>query len=348
MLALMSSRTPWRMSGRRKRRADAGRQLDGRRLLHDPRHEDRELVASQPGEGVAGSQHAPQARGDRRDHLVTRVVAERVVDLAEAVDIHEHDGRLDAVPPGRRDRPLGAVSEQQPVGEARELVVHRLVRGPLRAPADGGRLPAEREPQSAEREHHEPEDGLRGQSRAKERRPRRIDDDVPVVRVPGHTGDPLEDGAPSAGLDGAAGSRPKLRQRGQRGTGAAQRRADSLALTRVEDDVSRPGVDDRDVEAAGLSHDGLAQRLDRDLEVEDGAAHAADGDGGCSGDDPRVRVRRDVRRHLIGLAGRQAERRADEGVCALVGGERRERGGDAVLESCHLAPVRRDEAGLAD
>ena len=96
------------------------------------------------------------------------------------------------------------------------------------------------------------------------------------------------------------------------------------------------------------SRDGLAQRLDRDLEMEDGAAHAADGDGGGSGDDPCVRVRRDVRRHLIGLAGRQAERRADEGVRALVGGKRRERGGDAVLESCHLAPVRRDEAGLAD
>ena len=226
--------------------------------------------------------------------------------------------------------------------------MHRLVRGPLRAPADGGRLPPEREPQSAEREHHEPEDGLRGQSRAEESRPRHVDDDVPVVRVPGDAGDPLEDGAPSVGLDGAAGSPAELRQRDQRGSGAAQGRADSLAPARVEDDVSRPGIDDRDVEAARLSHDGLAQRLDRDLEVEDGAAHAADGDGGRSGDDPRVRVRRDVRRHLIGLAGRQAERRADEGVGALTGGERRKGGGDAVLESCHLAPVRRDEAGLAD
>ena len=119
-----------------KRRADTGGKLDGRRLLHDPRHEDRELVASEPGEGVAGSQHAPQARGHRRDHLVTRVVPERVVDLAEAVDIHEHDGRLDAVPPGRRIARVVTQThtERLPVGEDGHSSGRRSPSGDLERP----------------------------------------------------------------------------------------------------------------------------------------------------------------------------------------------------------------------
>ena len=167
----------------------------------------------------------------------------------------------DAVAAGRRDRPLGAVSEQQPVGEARELVVHRLVRGLLRAPADGGRLPPEREPQSAEREHHEPEDGLRGQSRPEDAGRGASTTTYQSFAFPVTRAIRWKTARrPSAST--APRDRPPSPATRPAGKPGAQGRADSLAPARVEDDVSRPGVDDRDVEAARLSQDGLAQRLD--------------------------------------------------------------------------------------
>ena len=52
--------------------------------------EDPELVAAEPRDGVAGAQRRAQPRGDLLQQPVALVVAERVVDLLEVVEVHQH------------------------------------------------------------------------------------------------------------------------------------------------------------------------------------------------------------------------------------------------------------------
>jgi hypothetical protein len=56
--------------------------------------QDRELVAAQPRDGVARAQHAGDPRADELEQLVAAVVAERVVDLLELVEVEQHHDRL--------------------------------------------------------------------------------------------------------------------------------------------------------------------------------------------------------------------------------------------------------------
>ncbi len=64
---------------------------------------------------------------DLAEQLVAALVAERVVDELEAVDVeHEHGDRA-AVARGERERVVHAVDEQRAVGQARERVVQRPV-----------------------------------------------------------------------------------------------------------------------------------------------------------------------------------------------------------------------------
>ena len=66
---------------------------DGDRVrLVAPVDEHRELVASQPCERVAGPDFHGEALRDRLEQLVTRVVAQAVVDLLEAVQVDEQEG----------------------------------------------------------------------------------------------------------------------------------------------------------------------------------------------------------------------------------------------------------------
>ena len=51
--------------------------------------EDRELVAAEARDRVAGAQLAVQARADRAQQLVAGVVAERVVDDLQVVEVQE-------------------------------------------------------------------------------------------------------------------------------------------------------------------------------------------------------------------------------------------------------------------
>ena len=93
--------------------------------------QDRELVAAEPGDRVARSDHALELPRDLDEQLVAGVVAQTVVDVLEPVEIEERDtdGRFGAATP--RDRLPEPVEEEQPVRQARERVVHRLVREPL-------------------------------------------------------------------------------------------------------------------------------------------------------------------------------------------------------------------------
>jgi hypothetical protein len=162
------------------------------------------FVTAQPGQAVARPQHTAEARGDRGDHLIAGVMAEGVVDLAELVDIHQHHGRLNAVAVRRPDRALGAIAEQQPVGQARELVMHRLVRRSLRPPPHRRRLPSQCEAQPDESQHHQRENALRGLRRPERGRRRRVDDHVPLVGIPGDVRHALICGALPPNVEHAA------------------------------------------------------------------------------------------------------------------------------------------------
>ena len=97
---------------------DLDRQL-ARRVGREVLAQDRELVAAEPGDGVAGTDHAFERAGDRDEELVARVVAEAVVDVLEAVEVEERDadGRLRAL--AARDRLAEPVDEQQAVRAGR-------------------------------------------------------------------------------------------------------------------------------------------------------------------------------------------------------------------------------------
>jgi hypothetical protein len=89
----------------------------GHRLgpVADPVEQHRELVASDPGDGVDGPDATPEAIGDGDEEAVSRRVAEGVVDEFEPVEIEEEHGDC---PPFRPEPDEG---RGQPLGE--ELAV---------------------------------------------------------------------------------------------------------------------------------------------------------------------------------------------------------------------------------
>ena len=91
--------------------------------------DDGEFVAADAGDGVGLAQQRAQPVADLLDELVAGIVAERVVDLLEAVEIEHEQGDLLARAAVAGQRLAQAVFEQGAVGEAGELVVQRLVLG---------------------------------------------------------------------------------------------------------------------------------------------------------------------------------------------------------------------------
>ncbi len=102
---------------------------DGDRGLgvHHLRQEDAELVAAQPGDRVALTEALLEPETDLLQQLVAARMAERVIDLLEAVEVHDHHGRGHVVAAGRGERVTDAVVEERAVGQVRERVVERLV-----------------------------------------------------------------------------------------------------------------------------------------------------------------------------------------------------------------------------
>ena len=114
--------------------------------LRDAREHDRELVAAQAGERLVRRQRPGQAPGDGAQQVVALVVAERVVDVLEAVEVDEDDRERAAVAVARRERLLEPVAQQGAVGQAGERVVERVV-----LVLDGAAAgPVEREERQAE------------------------------------------------------------------------------------------------------------------------------------------------------------------------------------------------------
>ena len=107
--------------------------------------QDDELVAAQTGEGVAGPEDPGQAVGDGDQQLVTDVVAVRVVDRLELVEVGEQD-RNDLVGPlAAHDRVVETLYEQRAVRQSGQRVVERaLVRAFGRLTQVGARLGVEK------------------------------------------------------------------------------------------------------------------------------------------------------------------------------------------------------------
>ena len=89
--------------------------------------QDPELVAAEPRDRVAVAQAADEPLGDELEEHVAVLVAERVVDLLELVEVHDQERQRLARPQRRADRVVDAVPEQDAVGQAGEVVVQRLV-----------------------------------------------------------------------------------------------------------------------------------------------------------------------------------------------------------------------------
>ncbi len=94
-----------------------------------------ELVASEPGDRVGGAQDLLQAIPQLLEQLVAGMVAEGVIDLLEAVEVHHQDGDPPALPARRENRLLDSVAQQRPVGKTREGIMERLVLVQLGLPA---------------------------------------------------------------------------------------------------------------------------------------------------------------------------------------------------------------------
>ena len=107
MLASTSRATPSTSKGSVQRLAQPlGDRARASATPSTRRQQDGELVAAQPGDGVAVAQHRPQPRADLAEQLVAVGVPEGVVDLLEAVEVDEQQRDL-AVGAGRR-RPAPA------------------------------------------------------------------------------------------------------------------------------------------------------------------------------------------------------------------------------------------------
>ncbi len=87
---------------------------------------DAELVAAEPGDGVALAQHGAQPLAHTLDQQVAVEVPEVVVDLLEAVEVHQHHRHL-AIARAGAEGVLEHPVEERPVGQPGERVVLGLV-----------------------------------------------------------------------------------------------------------------------------------------------------------------------------------------------------------------------------
>ena len=91
--------------------------------------QDDELVAAEAGDGVGRADRLLEPRGERAQEGVAGVVAERVVDDLEAVEVEQQHRRRMAAAAGAHERVREPVEEERAVRQARQLVVQRAAMG---------------------------------------------------------------------------------------------------------------------------------------------------------------------------------------------------------------------------
>jgi hypothetical protein len=129
-------------------------------LLPEARHEDGELVTAQTPYGLALTKHASQPARQLLENTIAVVVPERVVDLLEAVQVHQHERGSVAAPPRADDGSVDQVLELLPVRQPSEWIATSLLfrareisaRLPGRARSDGPETHHEQEQDSADHE----------------------------------------------------------------------------------------------------------------------------------------------------------------------------------------------------
>jgi len=89
--------------------------------------EDHELVAAEPGDDVARPDHRLQPPSGLRQHPVAGLMAEDVVHVLEAVEVHIEDGEGPACALGAEHRTHQQLVEEFAVGQPGERVVGGLV-----------------------------------------------------------------------------------------------------------------------------------------------------------------------------------------------------------------------------
>ena len=94
-----------------------------RREIGRARQQDRELVAAQPGDGVGRAQRPLQARPDFGQQQIAELMAERVVDVLEAVEVEQQDRHVVTGALRASDGVLDPVVEQGAVGQGGQRVV---------------------------------------------------------------------------------------------------------------------------------------------------------------------------------------------------------------------------------
>jgi hypothetical protein len=102
---------------------DVGRVLAGGHV----REQHAELVTAEAGHRVGVAQRGLQPARDLLQQQVSVVVAERVVDLLEVIEVHDHHHSGLAGAPSCADRLVDPVAEQLAVREPGEGVMERLV-----------------------------------------------------------------------------------------------------------------------------------------------------------------------------------------------------------------------------
>ena len=96
--------------------------LGGRR---DPLYQNRKLVATEPRHRVRGARGLHDALRDRLQQPVACVMAERIVDVLEVVEVEEHDRDRAVAALGEGHRVLHPIAEQVAIGEQRQGIVER-------------------------------------------------------------------------------------------------------------------------------------------------------------------------------------------------------------------------------
>ena len=112
--------------------------------------QDRELVAAEAGQDVVAAQQLAQALGDVDEQAVALLVAHRVVDLLEAVEVDEHERRERAVAGGVRQRSGAVLMELRAIGQPGERVVRGLVAQAPRGSGDDAKQTGPQEQQASD------------------------------------------------------------------------------------------------------------------------------------------------------------------------------------------------------
>ena len=192
-------------------------------LVRSRREEDAELVAAEAGQGLARAHCLAEPARDLLQEAIAGLMAERVVDLPEAVDVQKHDRGRVRLLPGGRDRLLDPVAEQRSVRQAGELVIERASLDFLHLPSNAlCHPPEDRNEREEEEEEHDFEDGC-DRHESGFRRPR----DRPVVLEDRDDARSARDGDRCVGAQGLlAACRPR---RPEAGHVAADRPGESFA-----------------------------------------------------------------------------------------------------------------------